>query len=765
MSANNKIYDLEGVKEHIVNIFLAVVATTAILPVITSMVFRQTMFESFLFYMGAIAVLAIYTIYFIRKRLSINAKVISIIISLLFFSVIGLHFAGVISNTVFFMILAALFAALFLSRLYSFITLFITVIIQALYAYLYLNGILTYKYDVVQFVDTPLAWCTIILILIVFTIAIILIIFRLENAYRNLLAQSKKNESDYRLLFEQASEGIIISDSAGNIQLVNENFRRLSGYSNEELTIKNFSEFLIDEELKINPIRFDLLLAGHTLISERNAIVKNGELKAMEIRANMLPDGRLQLFVRDITEQKRMQVEMENERSFIKAIIDTMPGVFYVFEDYKTLVQWNDSMQKISGFTHDDLFNKSPEEIFHIRDAVKVKNGLSQAFNEGYAYFKANLTTKSGEMIPLYHTVVDYQREGQHYLVGVGYDISSLELTEAALKISEENFKNIYNNTSDAIFIFNQYFEILSANQTFFSLTGLSEEDVRILNIFDYIFDEKALQKVAREVKELNKGHIAAAEYMIRNKAGERFPVEVRSRKITYEGQPAVVTSFNDISSRKDLEKQVYVVSMKAEEEERGRIAKDLHDGLGPLLSTCKIYLHNLKLSMFNPNEKKSYKKLGELINESLIGVKEISNNLSPHILRNFGLIPALNSFIEKLSAYAQIRISCNFDAPNRYTDIIEITLYRISTELINNTLKHSEAENITISIKEENEKLRFVYVDDGKGFDYEEIMEEKKGLGLFNINSRINSIGGIIIFKSSKGKGVHVTIETNITS
>jgi PAS domain S-box-containing protein len=596
----------------------------------------------------------------------------------------------------------------------------------------------------------------------------VLIIFTIVFLLHSFILAVKKSDIDqlnYRYLLDQTTEGVIISDVNGIVLLASENFSRLTGFETAEIVGKNIKGILSAHDLMINPLRFDMLEVGGNLVSERNVNLKSGEVKSLEIRSCKLPSGHIQTFFNDMSDIRRLEHEIEIERSFVKAVVDTMPGIFYVFEDYKRLVQWNESMQNLTGFTYDELLDCNPIDLFEENDAEKVMNGISQAMNEGFTYFKAKLRTKSGKGILLYQTAVDYHRDGKRFLMGVGYDISNLELTEAALKFSEENFKNIYNNTSDAIFIFNDKFEILSANQAFLSLSGLSEEELYHVNIFEYVFDKTTINKVRLEINRLVEGETFSSEFTIRNKSGQTFPVEVRSRKVNYEGQLAVVTSLNDISSRKDLERQVYVASVKAEEEERGRIAKDLHDGLGPLLSTCKIYLHNIRLSKFTENESKSYQKLGDLINESLIGVKEISNNLSPHILRNFGLVPALNSFIGKLSEFMHITIKCDFNAPNRYDEIVEITLYRISTELLINSFKYSEADLISISVLELDNKLKLFYTDNGKGFDYFETMNMKKGLGLFNINSRINSIGGTILFEAAKGSGVKVKIETNIKS
>jgi signal transduction histidine kinase len=171
--------------------------------------------------------------------------------------------------------------------------------------------------------------------------------------------------------------------------------------------------------------------------------------------------------------------------------------------------------------------------------------------------------------------------------------------------------------------------------------------------------------------------------------------------------------------------------------------------------------LHNLKKAQFDEREQASFTKLSQLIDESLMGIKEISNNLSPHVLRNFGLVNALNVFIEKVASVSEAKIHYKFDAGQKYNEIVELTLYRVVTELINNTIKHAQAKNIYIELLQKEKKLQLIYADDGKGFDSEHI--DKPGLGILNIKSRIKSIAGKIDFDASVGKGVKVVIETNI--
>jgi signal transduction histidine kinase len=119
----------------------------------------------------------------------------------------------------------------------------------------------------------------------------------------------------------------------------------------------------------------------------------------------------------------------------------------------------------------------------------------------------------------------------------------------------------------------------------------------------------------------------------------------------------------------------------------------------------------------------------------------------------------ALKSFVEKVSDKCEIKITSNCESSQRFEEIIEVTIYRVLTELINNTIKYAKAQKVDILLKKENDQLNIEFKDDGIGFDYHETLAKNKGFGLSNIKSRIESIGGLYEFLSESGKGVFIRI------
>jgi len=214
---------------------------------------------------------------------------------------------------------------------------------------------------------------------------------------------------------------------------------------------------------------------------------------------------------------------------------------------------------------------------------------------------------------------------------------------------------------------------------------------------------------------------------------------------------------------RKENETRILSAIIKTEETEKQKFAKELHDGLGPLLSSIKMAVSAISKKP-EKTDKKIINNTSKLIDESIITIKEISNNLSPHILNNFGLVKALNSFISKLQIDEKPKITFNSNLANkRFNYNIEVVFYRVICELLTNSLKHASANFINVDLFIENKYLNLEYFDDGVGFNAKKIMKENLGMGYSNIQSRIKSLNGNFNVISKPNEGVNITISVNI--
>jgi PAS domain S-box-containing protein len=233
-------------------------------------------------------------------------------------------------------------------------------------------------------------------------------------------------------------------------------------------------------------------------------------------------------------------------------------------------------------------------------------------------------------------------------------------------------------------------------------------------------------------------------------------------RRIFVQGEYlGIRVSNRDTTEQIEAEKKLMNVTIEVEERERARYSRELHDGLGPLLSTIKLYFQWLSEYVQDDKGKIITQKGNQNIDLAIQTTREIAFNLSPRILENMGLQEALKVFIQNINDLQGIYIDFSSNSIERYDKNIEITVYRIVTELINNTIKYAKASKVVICLESNSEKptITLYYSDNGIGFDFKETEILKKGLGLKNLMQRVKTMRGVLNIDSQPGKGMRVTV------
>lgn len=204
--------------------------------------------------------------------------------------------------------------------------------------------------------------------------------------------------------------------------------------------------------------------------------------------------------------------------------------------------------------------------------------------------------------------------------------------------------------------------------------------------------------------------------------------------------------------------KRLLSAVLRTEERSRSDFAKELHDGMGPLLSSAKMSLSAISTENMSEEQQQILQNSRFLIDESIRSVREISNNMSPHILTDFGLAQGVRNFASRISQLhtTAIEFTTNL-GKERFDNDTEVVLYRVICELINNSLKHSGCSKIEISLLLDKTTLSLEYCDNGCGFNMAEI--GSTGMGLSNIISRIDTLNGEIKINSEKGGGMRALV------
>ncbi|MCD6067642.1 MAG: signal transduction histidine kinase [Bacteroidetes bacterium] len=206
-------------------------------------------------------------------------------------------------------------------------------------------------------------------------------------------------------------------------------------------------------------------------------------------------------------------------------------------------------------------------------------------------------------------------------------------------------------------------------------------------------------------------------------------------------------------------QEELFNALLSGQEEERKRIAVELHDGLGGLLSTVKLNLDTYSNRLKNEQDKADVLKSVALVDEVCADLRTISHNMMPGVLVKLGLVSATKDYLEKVNASGSLKIHFEtYDMEERLNEITEIALFRVLQEATNNIIKHAKATKAGIQFIRHDASLTIMIEDNGSGFDRKKT--GASGMGLKSIESRVSYLGGKVIFDSQPGRGTSIIIE-----
>ena len=244
--------------------------------------------------------------------------------------------------------------------------------------------------------------------------------------------------------------------------------------------------------------------------------------------------------------------------------------------------------------------------------------------------------------------------------------------------------------------------------------------------------------------------------------------IHIDDRYIIIKGvavQNGYICIINDVTRLKEMETESIRSIIAGQENERRRIAREIHDGIGPLLSYSKLELDAFIDEFVEYKHDLAEEKLENIrqtIDSITNDLRDLSHHLIPRLLEDFGLYSAFTNLIGKLNSSTRTKIEfyCNFGPENRLEANLELNLFRCGQELLNNATKHARATEILVQLIKHEHSIVLMVEDNGIGFQRHENQVEDFGIGLTNIETRVRTLKGEFIIESSENKGTTASIE-----
>ena len=566
---------------------------------------------------------------------------------------------------------------------------------------------------------------------------------------------------------------VFFKDTKGIYTGCNKAFSNLMGITETKLRGKSVLDLWPIEEANFHHQNDLKLLATQEFQSYESKILdKDNRLRDVIYAKNVFYDevgqvaGIVGTFV-DITDRKQTEDALRKSEEQFRTLADYTEDWEFWIDEHNNFLYCSLSCEKITGYKATD-FMQNPEllsNIVHPDDQIifHYHKQMEDEAIEMTQEIQYRIIRSDGTIRWVGHVCRPMYTESGNWIGirGSNRDITKRKETERLLKTSEQKYKLLSENIADGIFICRGGI-IEYVNKSMSRIFGYHDFEMEGLEFahlttIDYQHDIETFLNSSHSSNEIR---IIEIECLKRDHSivfVEMFLNYIATEKAIY----GVV---HDITEKKQIQKKNMVKAIiQTEEKERAYFSKELHDGLGPLLSTIKLYLQWTKRLESIKKRNEIIFKAEEIVEEALTTVKEISNKLSPHLLSNYGLSSAIQSFANKLTEANTINISFQSNANRRIEMEIEVALYRAVIECINNTIKYAKAENIDIVLYDTGTQIQIHYKDDGIGFNISKTLSEKKGLGLFNLQNRIQTIGGKIKMYSEPGHGVDYQIIVNI--
>ncbi|QIX61729.1 PAS domain S-box protein [Hymenobacter lutimineralis] len=490
----------------------------------------------------------------------------------------------------------------------------------------------------------------------------------------------------------------------------------------------------------------------------------NGSIRYVSVEGKLLSDGRrpgLRFvgLMRDVTARHEAQQELNYKTRLLEHILANLPVILArIAPSGQLLDVVGDGLRRLAPH-HPELTHTCP-----FASSLSATTELSRLLAGEQVAFVSSAVHQGR---PVYFQNYGFFDQQRKQAVIFSIDITESEERRLQLQQEKEFTQNLLNNTIDAVAALDLSLCVTAWNARLAYLLGRSEADALGRSL------EETLPGLARDptILELLHRALTGEPSQHLNWAGYHQPMTYDLNFVplrTLGTISGVLVVARDVTERNTLlaetarlrlrqQQEVLSAILTTQEEERRRIAEGLHNGVGQLLYATKLHLDNLPAT--EPTQASQ-----KLLSEAIRLTRTISFELTPSILEDFGLKAALRELTTRIPAHS-LDVDLNLAGlDQQLPPLLEIAVYRIMQELLNNVMKHASAREVFVQVACADDQLHLSVEDDGVGFDVHEV-KQPKGIGLAGIRTRVELLGGTFTLRARPGKGTTVSITLPLTT
>ena len=595
----------------------------------------------------------------------------------------------------------------------------------------------------------------------------------------------RDSEERIRFLFDAVPHALYECDTEGIITFTNAAYSRITGYSHGELV-----GMPIQNLMAPGPQRDDIVSYLQYLAKERpepTPYIAQNQTKAgrtidIEINWDYRRNGQDQIvgfvcILSDITERKRAEEALHESEANFRSLVANIPGVIWRTDQAGNTAFIGSNVAEVYGYSQEEIYEGGSALWFgriHPDDVGRVKEAFRLLFEEGMQLdVEYRIQRKDDEWIWLQdRSIGTYEKEGTQYADGVFIEVTHRKQAEQTLQDSEERFRILSEASFEGI-VFSENGILFDANKAFLDICGYDYEEAVGKPVISFVAPQDR-ELVLYRIQSNAEG---IYEHKGLHKNGQLIDLEVHGRNVGHDGHEIRMTAVRDITDRKRAETKLlkYQRRLKsltsqltlAEEQEKRRIAEQLHDDIGQRLAFCKMKLQLTTQSVSEQTTIDELTSVCEMLTQSMDHIKNVTYGLSSPILKELGFEKAVCVWLQDDIEH-QHNVKTEFSVNGRIKPMdedLKTILFRSVRELVTNSVKHANPRQIHVRVDREDEVISVCVEDDGDGFDPETIESRaQNGFGLFSIRERLDNLGGRLDLISSPNCGCKAVLKVPLT-